>query len=168
MKKTIITMSLLTTTILLSACSAKRTSWTEEWRDPEVISYEKKASPKDSNKDFSWANNKPVEIFKDYSTPTPKTDIKPQKKPLPQWIIEENRDLKEVLDEWSRKAGWRLIWDSNRSYNISSTAVFKGDFKQAVTSVVNAMRRATPPLKANFYNGNRTLVITSIEDNNDV
>ncbi len=36
--------------------------------------------------------------------------------PVEDWLAEEGKTLKTLLTEWSDRAGWRLVWNTNRNY----------------------------------------------------
>ena len=45
--------------------------------------------------------------------------------PVEDWLAEEGQTLKDLLTEWSERAGWRLIWNSNRNYTLTAGAMFR-------------------------------------------
>ena len=86
--------------------------------------------------------------------------------PVEDWLAEEGRTLKDILTEWSDRAGWRLVWKTNRNYTLSAGAMFRGRFADVSSALIRAFGRATPAPVATFYKGNRVLVVQTLEDEN--
>ena len=86
--------------------------------------------------------------------------------PVEDWLAEEGKTLKALLTEWSERAGWRLIWNSNRNYTLTAGAMFRGRFADVSSALIRAFARARPAPIATFYKGNRVLVVETMEDEN--
>ena len=86
--------------------------------------------------------------------------------PVEDWLAEEGKTLKTLLTEWSDKAGWRLIWNSNRNYTLTAGAMFRGRFADVSSALIRTFARARPAPIATFYKGNRVLVVETLEDEN--
>lgn len=82
------------------------------------------------------------------------------------WLAEEGNTLKGLLTEWCERAGWRLVWNSNRNYTLAAGAMFRGRFADVASALVRNFARAKPAPLATFYKGNRVLVIETREDEN--
>jgi len=82
------------------------------------------------------------------------------------WLAEEGSTLKGLLTDWSERAGWRLIWNSNRNYTLSAGAMFRGRFADVSSALIRSFARARPAPVATFYKGNRGLVVETMEDEN--
>lgn len=82
------------------------------------------------------------------------------------WLAEEGKNLKAILTEWCDKAGWRLVWKTNRNYTLNAGAMFRGRFSDVSTALIRAFARAKPAPIATFYKGNRVLVVDTMEDEN--
>ena len=82
------------------------------------------------------------------------------------WLAEEGSTLKGLLTDWSERAGWRLIWNSNRNYTLSAGAMFRGRFSDVSAALIRTFARARPAPTATFYVGNRVLVVETMEDEN--
>ena len=82
------------------------------------------------------------------------------------WLAEEGQNLKDLLGEWSDRAGWRLVWNSNRNYTLAAGAMFRGRFADVASALVRTFARARPAPLATFYKGNRVLVVETKEDEN--
>ncbi len=82
------------------------------------------------------------------------------------WLAEEGNTLKGLLSEWCERAGWRLIWNSNRNYTLGAGAMFRGRFADVSSALIRNFARAQPAPMATFYKGNRVLVVETREDEN--
>jgi len=82
------------------------------------------------------------------------------------WLAEEGNTLKGLLSDWCERAGWRLIWNSNRNYTLSAGAMFRGRFADVASALIRNFARAKPAPMATFYRGNRVLVVETREDEN--
>ena len=82
------------------------------------------------------------------------------------WLAEEGKNLKAILTEWCDKAGWRLVWKTNRNYTLNAGAMFRGRFSDVSTALIKAFARAKPAPIGTFYKGNRVLVVDTMEDEN--
>lgn len=86
--------------------------------------------------------------------------------PVEDWLAEEGKSLKTLLTEWSDRAGWRLVWNTNRNYTLTAGAMFRGRFADVSSALIRAFARARPAPIATFYKGNRVLVVETMEDEN--
>jgi len=86
--------------------------------------------------------------------------------PVEDWLAEEGQNLKELMTEWSDRAGWRLVWKTNRNYPLTAGAMFRGRFADASAALIRTFARAKPAPVATFYKGNRVLVVETMEDEN--
>ena len=86
--------------------------------------------------------------------------------PVRDWFADEGQNLKALLTQWSEESGWRLVWNTNRNYVLSAGAIFRGRFADVSSALIRAFARARPAPIATFYNGNRVLVVETMEDEN--
>lgn len=82
------------------------------------------------------------------------------------WLAEEGSNVKNLLTQWCDKAGWRLIWNTNRNYTLNAGAMFRGSFTDVSSALIRAFARAKPAPIATYYKGNRVLVVETLEDEN--
>lgn len=79
------------------------------------------------------------------------------------WSISPaDRTIREALIKWKEKAGWTFEvehWAVDRDVPISASAVFKGEFKDAVRSLVSATELGDTPLQPCFYSNKVLRVI---------
>jgi len=80
------------------------------------------------------------------------------------WVVANGQTLRGVLKNWCDKEGWDLVWTTPREYPIEASAVFKGRFVDVSSALVRNFSRAAPIPYAKFYNGNRVLVVSTVEE----
>ena len=86
--------------------------------------------------------------------------------PVEDWLAEEGQNLKDLLQEWGDRAGWRVVWKTNRNYPLTAGAMFRGRFADASAALIRTFARAKPAPVATYYKGNRVLVVETMEDEN--
>lgn len=123
--------------------------------DDEVVSYEQQAEPDGAANDDTGAS-------KDLSSGETSEELDP----VQDWYAEEGQNLKALLTKWSEESGWRLVWNTNRNYVLNAGAMFRGRFADVSSALIRAFARARPAPIATFYEGNRVLVIETMEDEN--
>jgi hypothetical protein len=79
------------------------------------------------------------------------------------WIAATGRLLRDVLKEWGDRAGWTVVWTSDREYPIEASATFSGDFTKAASQLFEGFSTVAPAPSAHFYKGNRVLLVESGE-----
>lgn len=81
------------------------------------------------------------------------------------WSAPAGADLQSVLQSWARRAGVKLVWDSNARLSIPRAVNESGAFEAAVQSLLDQYQGATPRptgrLNMNPAGGQRTLTITT-------
>lgn len=91
-----------------------------------------------------------------------KGDFKPYNAaPVAQYNVAAGQMLRGVLSDWSAKAGWRVIWESEYDYIIEADASFSGDFITATTALREAMAAARPAITLDFHSGNNVVVVSN-------
>lgn len=107
-----------------------------------------------------------VEIEEGQNSGNSSSDNSAVDDPVEDWLAEEGKTLKGLLTEWSDRAGWRLVWNTNRNYTLTAGAMFRGRFADVSSALIRAFARAKPAPVATFYKGNRVLVVETMEDEN--
>ncbi len=82
------------------------------------------------------------------------------------WLAPEGAALRSLLMDWSDRAGWKVIWKSDREYVLEAGAVFRGRYMDVASALIRTFARARPAPIATFYKGNKVLLITTLEDEN--
>jgi len=79
------------------------------------------------------------------------------------WTAAVGQSLRTVLKEWGTRAGWTIIWQSDREYPVDATATFSGNFTQVAGQLFDGFATAVPAPAAHFYKGNHVLLVESGE-----
>ena len=77
------------------------------------------------------------------------------------WRAQTGKSLRSTLTEWASRSNWSVVWNTDNDFVLRSSAEFEGPFTQASGALLEAFATATPPVFAEFYNLNRTIVVTT-------
>ncbi|MBB3923918.1 toxin co-regulated pilus biosynthesis Q family protein [Xanthomonas arboricola] len=67
------------------------------------------------------------------------------------WVAENGTSLRYSVTEWSKRAGWTVVWDAEVDYPIAGTLTYEGDFVDAVAGIFRAHSRSAIPLRVDIY-----------------
>lgn len=87
-------------------------------------------------------------------------------KKIPQvWRLETNKSVRGNMEEWAKKAGWKIAWDKRLriDYPVVFAATYTGKFEGkggVVDQLIMSLKDEDVPLKATFYQGNSVVLIT--------
>lgn len=81
--------------------------------------------------------------------------------PIPKtsWTLTAGHTIGQDLKTWAASDQWHVIWNISRDWAIPANTVFAGDFPTAATEVIKTLAANGALIKAQIYQGNRTLVI---------
>jgi hypothetical protein len=128
----------------------------------EVVKTEKDTNAMPSS--LSSQNGVPVSDAP--SSPVPAESQSPASAdlaPEEMWTAAVGQSLRTVLVDWGLRAGWTIIWQSDREYPVDATATFSGDFVKAAEQLFDGFSTVTPAPSAHVYKGNRVLLVESGE-----
>jgi hypothetical protein len=77
------------------------------------------------------------------------------------FVVESGYMLHSTLNAWAEATGWTVAWHSDHDYQIEAAATFEGDFVQATSELIRAMRDARPSITVDYYKGNNVIVISN-------
>src|SRR3546814_11487842 len=78
--------------------------------------------------------------------------------PPPTWSVTAGISLRGALEDWTERAGWTLIWESEYEYPLAAGASFQGEFVALASELVASMGQARPMVTAKFSPANPALV----------
>ena len=76
------------------------------------------------------------------------------------WKMQEGKTVSKELDAWAASVGWKLIWSMNKDWAVPANTLFTGDFKTVATSVIRTLSDNGVLIRAQFFEGNKTLLVT--------
>lgn len=76
------------------------------------------------------------------------------------WTLKEGHTVGREIQEWAKGAGWKVIWNLGKDWAIPTKTTFSGDFKSAASEVIKTLAANGVLIRAQFYDGNRTMVVT--------
>lgn len=78
----------------------------------------------------------------------------------PVFILNHGDLILNDLKKWAKSSGWQIVWDVPEDWEVPNTTTFSGDFKTAVTQVIQALSSNGANIRAVFHMENNTVVIT--------
>lgn len=78
-----------------------------------------------------------------------------------QYVVAAGYMLRTTLANWAEGSGWKVVWESEYDYAITTDATFSGDFIEASRQLITAMKDARPTITADFFKANKTVVISN-------
>ncbi len=69
------------------------------------------------------------------------------------WILHANKPIEEQLTQWSKKAGWVLLWGPG-DWLIPNTTSFSGDYRKALADVVKSLSVSGLNVHLTLYSNN--------------
>ena len=84
-----------------------------------------------------------------------------------EWVADVGNTLRGLLMEWGKRSGWTVVWKLDRDYRLEAGVVFQGTFTDVSGALIRSFARATPAPIGTFYQGNRVLVVSTQEDENE-
>lgn len=73
------------------------------------------------------------------------------------WAVMAESSLRSSLRGWADTAGWTIFWDGPFDYRLRVSASFSGNFEEAVSSLVRAVRLSEPGIAVTLYRGNKVV-----------
>ena len=86
---------------------------------------------------------------------------------IQEWEANSGQTLRGLLMLWGNRSGWTVAWKLDRDYKLEAGVVFKGAFVDVSSALIRSFARATPAPIGTFHQGNRVLVISTQEDENE-
>jgi hypothetical protein len=77
------------------------------------------------------------------------------------WDVREGELLSQMLRRWGAEAGWTVVYQSQADFILQANVTIRGTFPEAAGEVVASFANANPPITADFFTGNRVIVVRS-------
>lgn len=67
--------------------------------------------------------------------------------------------LKNQLELWTKLGGYQLVWSASKDFQVDAGVEMTGTFLDAVNDVITSLRNHGTPVRAQIFEGNKTIVI---------
>ena len=81
-------------------------------------------------------------------------------KPLPVWTLTGGQSVGHELKAWGEKAGWQVVWNLSTDWSVPASTQFSGEFPAVAAEVIKTLAANGALIHAQFFEGNKTLVVT--------
>lgn len=72
--------------------------------------------------------------------------------PVMTWQVSVNDGLvSQTLLRWGVQAGWRVVWDTPKDFQVAADDSFSGSFEDAVYRLVQSLSTTDAPVQATFH-----------------
>ena len=78
-----------------------------------------------------------------------------------EWAVRRGETLSQLLTRWGDDAGYTIVYQSDIDYVLQADVVIRGTFAEASGQVIESFADATPPIDAEFFLGNKVIVVRS-------
>ena len=76
------------------------------------------------------------------------------------WTLTEGHTVGKEIQGWANVAGWKVVWNLAKDWSVPTTTTFKGDFKTSAGEVIKTLANNGVLIRAQFYDGNKTMVVS--------
>jgi hypothetical protein len=76
------------------------------------------------------------------------------------WKLTEGKTIGKEIGAWATDAGWKLVWNLNKDWQVPASTTFTGDFKSAASEVIKTLAANGVLIRAQFFDGNKTVVVS--------
>lgn len=108
------------------------------------------------------ATSKPAKAVTTTAVAAPAIEVKPtpSPRPLPQvWTAEVGSTLRDSVEEWAKKARWRVIWaQEDLNYPIKAPLHFEGSFQEAIEQLFPLYDNAPRSFVVNGSEGSQSVL----------
>ena len=75
------------------------------------------------------------------------------------FVLNAGSPMSQQVTKWAERAGWSLKWDLTNDWTVQGDTQFGLDFKKAISAVVENASENGADIRADIYDGNKTVVI---------
>ena len=81
-----------------------------------------------------------------------------------EWDVRSGETLSQLLHRWADDAGYTIVYQANTDFVIQADVIIRGTFAEATGQVVESFANANPPIAAEYFFGNKVIVVRSASD----
>jgi hypothetical protein len=78
-----------------------------------------------------------------------------------EWAVHRGETLSQMLHRWADDAGFTIVYQADIDYVLQADVVIRGTFSEAAGQVIESFANASPPISADYYLGNKVIVVRS-------
>lgn len=82
------------------------------------------------------------------------------------WLIRAGQPIHTQIKEWAMLAGWDVQWKLEKSWVAPANIEFKGDFLEALSSLISGLYKEGRPVQMTAWKGNRYAEIVDSQNSN--
>lgn len=75
------------------------------------------------------------------------------------WFAHGGNTVRTTLEAWGKKAGWTVVWNSDKDWTIPASFAHSGQFEAVATWMFRQLAAEGVLCKVRFYEGNQTVVV---------
>jgi len=76
------------------------------------------------------------------------------------WTMRTGHTVGQELQAWGVRAGWKIIWNMPKDWAVPAQSTFYGDFQKVASDVIITLASNGALVRAQFFEGNKTVVVT--------
>jgi hypothetical protein len=81
-----------------------------------------------------------------------------------EWEVRQGETLSQLLNRWGDDSGFTIVYQADTDYVLQANVVIRGTFSEASGQVIESFASAKPPITADFFLGNKVIVVRSASD----
>ncbi|MDR5791729.1 TcpQ domain-containing protein [Caballeronia sp. LP003] len=89
----------------------------------------------------------------------PATQMAVSTEPLSQFDLRAGQSIQAQLQQWAKRAGWTLTWNSPDDWIVPGDMAFGADFQKAAESALEQLGKNGADIRADIWVGNRSIVV---------
>lgn len=81
-----------------------------------------------------------------------------------EWDVRSGETLSQLLHRWGDDAGYTIVYQADTDFVLQADVVIRGTFSEASGQVIESFSNANPPITADFFLGNKVIVVRSANE----
>lgn len=77
--------------------------------------------------------------------------------PNTQWSTQSGESLQSTVYQWSRRAGYEVVWDAPYDFPVMASIVLSGSYESALAKLFNAYAASERPLKVDVFRSQKVV-----------
>lgn len=81
-----------------------------------------------------------------------------------EWDVRTNETLSQLLHRWADDAGFTVVYQADTDFVLQADVIIRGTFAEAAGQVIESFANANPAITADYYLGNKVIVVRSANE----